>query len=54
MRTIIFKHNRGIGSTPTEEEFEFKDDVTDAEIHKEFEEWVWQQIGDYVTWYDKE
>lgn len=36
------------------EEFEFDDDVTDEEIQEEYENWVWQQVGDHFCWYRKE
>ena len=35
------------------EEVEFPDDITDEEIGKEYENWVWEQIGDRFTWYRK-
>lgn len=34
-----------------EEEYEFEDDATDEEIQKEYEDWVWEQVGDNYTWY---
>jgi len=36
-----------------EEEFEFDDNVTDKEIQEEYENWVWQEVGDRFTWYRK-
>ncbi|MGG3890301.1 hypothetical protein [Metabacillus fastidiosus] len=54
MRIIVFKYTRGFNDI-VEEEVEFENDVTEEEINKEFESWVWERvIGDHVTWYEKE
>ncbi|CAN7655436.1 hypothetical protein LJR153_005071 [Paenibacillus sp. LjRoot153] len=45
---------KGVVTFNYSEELKNPLDVTDAEINKEFEQWVWQQVRDYVTWYDKE
>ena len=52
MITIIFRCSET--KKEYEEEFEFDDNVTDEEIEEEFKEWVWNEIGDYYTWYKKE
>jgi hypothetical protein len=36
------------------EEFEFEDDVTEDDIQDEFEDWVWDAVGDHYSWYRKE
>ena len=33
-----------------QEEMEFEDGTTDEDIEAEFEEWVWNQIGDNFGW----
>lgn len=33
-----------------EEEVEFENDTTDAEIEVEYKEWVWEQVGDHFYW----
>ncbi|TPG93530.1 hypothetical protein EEL32_00295 (plasmid) [Brevibacillus laterosporus] len=54
MKTVVFRHKQGYEDFDLhEEEFEFADDATEEEIQKEFEEWVWNIIGDYFTWYEK-
>lgn len=52
MRKIIFECGENMNEH--EEEFEFPDDVTDEEIQKEFEQWVWNEIGDNFCWRDKD
>jgi hypothetical protein len=32
------------------EEVEFEDGTTDAEIEEEFNEWVWDKVGDHFYW----
>jgi hypothetical protein len=55
MRKVIFKHSTGWGEHNSHREtIEFEDGTTDEEVEKAFQDWVWEQIGDYVTWYDKE
>lgn len=54
MRTIIFRHRTGMGEHEIyEEEFQFEDNITEENIQEEYEQWVWQQIGDEFTWYEK-
>lgn len=52
MKTIVFSYSRGWNDTE-EEEFKYKDDVTEDEISKDYEEWVWNIIGDNCGWYEK-
>ena len=33
------------------EEMDFDDTCTDEEIQSEFEEWVWNAVGDNYAWY---
>lgn len=33
------------------EEREFEDNITDEDIREEFEEWVWEEVGDHYCWY---
>jgi len=55
MRIIIFSHQYGHGKHNSyQEEMEFEDDVTDEDISKEYQDWVWERIGDSFSWYDKE
>ncbi len=55
MRTIVFRHRYGLGDHHVyEEEFEFEDDDTEEEITKEYIEWVFEQVGEQFTWYEKE
>lgn len=30
--------------------YEFEDDITDEEIQKEFESWVWEDVVDKYCW----
>lgn len=54
-RIVVFSHQIGFGKQNIyTEEFEFEDDATDEEITEAFKEWVWEQVGDDFTWYDKE
>jgi len=54
MKTIVFLRNRGPQFTPIEEEFEFEDNATDKEIIDVFEDWVWNEVGEEFTWYEKD
>lgn len=51
MMKVVFKCGENMNEY--EDEFEFDDDVTDAEIQEEYERWVWEQVGDRFTWYRK-
>jgi hypothetical protein len=53
VKTIIFKHYRGWNDV-IEEEFEYEEDVTDEQINKDFEDWIWNEIGDSFSWRVKE
>lgn len=54
-KIIIFVHQDGFGEhNRYEEEFEFDVDTTDGEIGKQYEQWVWDRMGDNFTWYEKE
>jgi len=33
-----------------QEEFEFEDDITEKEIEEEFNDWVWNEVGDNYYW----
>ncbi len=33
---------------------EYDDDITDEQIQEDFEEWVWNEIGDKFYWNDVE
>lgn len=51
MRKIRFVWNKGLGKhNDITEIVEFEDETTDEEITKEFEDWVWEQIGDQFGW----
>jgi hypothetical protein len=52
LKTIIFTYSRGWNDV-IEEEFEYEEDVTEEEIQKDFEEWVWNEIGDLFNWHEK-
>lgn len=54
MKTIVFRWRYDIGEHAVEEEeIEFDNDATEAEITKEYEEWVWSRVGEQFTWYEK-
>lgn len=48
MKKIEFGFHWGIQSIPSKEIFEYEDDVTDEEIQQDFEDWIWNEIGDRV------
>ena len=54
MKTIVFLRNRGSQFNPIAEEFEFEDNATDKEIMDVFEDWVWNEVGEEFTWYEKD
>ena len=47
MKKVIFKCSENMDKH--EEEFEFEDDATDDDIQEEFEQWVWNEIGDHYS-----
>lgn len=55
-KTIVFQHTlRGWGEhNKVTEEVEFDVDASEEEIRQVFEDWVWEKVGDSVTWYEKE
>lgn len=54
MRHIIFRRNKGVGYQPTEETVEIDDDTTEEEIRELYLDWVWEEVADEFTWYEKE
>lgn len=55
MRKIQFEYQKGWGEhNKIKEIVEFEDDVTEDEIEKEFQDWVWGFVGDYVCWEEVE
>lgn len=51
MRKIQFEYQKGYGEhNKIKEVVEFDDDTTDEEIEKEFSNWAWQFIADYISW----
>lgn len=53
MKIIVFEYSRGWNDDITEE-FEYEDDILDDVIEKEYQDWVWEIIGDNCNWYEKE
>ena len=51
MKTIIFSCSEN--QNQHEEEMEFDDDATEEEIEKEYVQWVWEEVGDNYSWYEK-
>ena len=49
MLKVIFKCSQNMNQY--KEIMEFEDSTTDEEISKAFEDWVWQEVGDYFSWY---
>ena len=55
MKKIQFEYQKGWGDQNRLKEIvEFDDDVTEEEIEKEFQDWVWDKVGDYVCWEEVE
>lgn len=55
MKTIIFSHQYGFGKHNCHtEEIEYDDDIEEKQIQSDYEDWVWNRIGDNFTWYEKE
>lgn len=53
-KIIIFRHRTGFRSDDYyEEEMEFDDNATDEEIGEVYVDWVFEQVGDNFTWYEK-
>lgn len=36
------------------EEFEFEQNTSDSVIEQKWREWVWYQVENYSTWYEKD
>jgi len=53
MKKIVFEYSKGWNDTIIDI-LEYKDNVTEEEIQQDFEEWVWNIIGDSMTWYEEE
>ena len=52
MKKIVFFVESGYVGGDRKETFEFEDNVTDEQIRKEFEEWLYG--NEYAGWYEKE
>ena len=50
MKKYRFIHCAGVQRGERSEIVEFDDDATEEEIQANFEEWVWQEIGDEFTY----
>ncbi len=46
MRKFIFKYNG------EQEKVEFDDDVTDEEVEREYQEWLFDKIDEYTACYE--
>jgi len=54
-KTIVFQHRYGLGDHHVyKEEREFESDATEEEISQEYIEWIFEQVSDNFTWYEKE
>lgn len=51
-KTIVFTYHKGWDDIITEE-VEFPIDADEEEIQEVFEYWVWDKIGDKVSWSEK-
>lgn len=51
-RRVVFSWNRDYNDT-VDEVVEFDMDTPDETIEEEYEQWVWDKIGDIFTWYDE-
>ena len=52
MRKLIFYVKTNVVGSKVKEEQEFEDNVTDEEIEKAYEEWLWNNIDS--GWYNNE
>lgn len=52
MKTVVFEYEKGWNDIE-KEEMEYENDATDEEIQEDFEEWIWNIIGDRCNWYEK-
>mgnify|MGYP003291065067 CR=1 FL=1 len=54
-KIIVFKHRTGFRTDDChEEEMEFEKNATEEEIQEAYIDWVFEQIGDKFTWYEKD
>lgn len=52
MKTVIFEgYNINLGE-PVTEKREYENHVTYEDIQDEYEQWMWELIGDYFSWDD--
>jgi hypothetical protein len=51
MKQIVFRCSEIMNHY--EEVFEFEDDATEEDINAEFSEWVWNEVGDRFSWFEK-
>lgn len=50
MKTVVFEgYSINLGRSVTEER-EYESHVTNEEIQDDYEQWVWELIGDYFSW----
>ena len=55
MKKVKFIHHYGYGEHEKDvETIEFPDNTTAKEIQKEFEQFVWEKIGDDFYWEEEE
>lgn len=49
MKKYLFSYNRGWNDV-IEEVFEYDYDVSEEEINNDFQDWIWDLIGDGCHW----
>lgn len=55
MRTVVFKYNPYRGEHNADiEEIEIDDDTTEEEICEMWQDWLWERVSSYASWYEKE
>ena len=55
MKKVRFIHHYGYGENEKDvETIEFPDNITDKEIQEEFDQFVWEKIGDDFYWEEEE
>lgn len=50
MKTVVFEGYDLDRKEPIRETREYGSDATFDEIQKDYEQWVWELIGDYFSW----
>lgn len=50
MKTVVFEGYDLDRKEPIRETREYESDATFDEIQKDYEQWVWELIGDYFSW----